>query len=101
LSSATIAFAWAVAFETDVPVVLTEIETDLLEVLTKAAVLASDALAAGVIIVLPADNGALIEIIEVEINTGLATTAWMSFVGFELTSGVSTASGFGAATLCC
>ena len=111
LSSATIAFAWAVAFETVVPVVFTAIETALLDVLTTAAVLASEVFAAGVMVVLPIAMGALTVINGADIKTGLATTAGVSDVGVA-DVGASTAglvvdsdglatSGAGAGEVCC
>ena len=81
LSSATIAFAWAVAFETVVPVVVTAIDTGLLDALTAEAVLASEVLAAGVMVLLPVGSGAFTIVSGAEIKTGLETTAGVSAVG--------------------
>jgi hypothetical protein len=110
-SSATIAFAWAVAFETVVPVVLTAIETAFLDALTTAAVLASEVFAAGVMLVLPIAMGALTVISGAEIKTGLATTDGVPDAGASMV-GASTAglvvdsvglaaTGTGAGVFCC
>ena len=57
MSSATIAFACAVALATVVPAVLTEIEIDPFEAFTAAAVFASVAFAEAVITKLPVAIG--------------------------------------------
>ena len=72
-----------------VPAVVTAIDTSLLDVLTAEAVLASDVLTAGVMVVLPDGIATRTTVSGAEINTGLETTAGVSVFG-ATTVGAST-----------